>query len=402
MEFSKKLKELRIEKNLTQSDLSRATLISRTTISKYENGTLFPSKYNLKIIADYFGLTVSELLSDEEKANENSKIQSDNFCISNDVSEQTKIYRRVASISFFINFIAVLLFSFYHQIFSGAEVVTVLVIFIPNVFFLLVKLNVVAIARKDAVKYELNTLLASLSLYIPFIIIKFIFFDRYDLIHYAIAFSVNIFIALITFCAKRKKFDFSTVMGIIFSLLIFFAYVISQTGWTRYLIVRIFNISYLQANNVKYVIGCFFKFLIIGVLIVFNVRLLIISKLNVKEIIMSLIICLGLLLIKIVAEGVANKINVFISLALFFILIMQVKVKNKLILKRSFLIYVYALFVGVLNFVDLFYDLKVIPIATMKSPMNNYFLCCMSMILLLQVAKEWICKKTQINNEERL
>lgn len=67
MNFSEKLKELRKQNNLTQENLANEILVSRTLITKYESGAVYPTEENLKRLADYFAVTSSELMSDEEK-----------------------------------------------------------------------------------------------------------------------------------------------------------------------------------------------------------------------------------------------------------------------------------------------------------------------------------------------
>lgn len=69
MEFSEKLQNLRKQKGLTQEDLSKALFVSRTAVSKWESGRGFPNIESLKQIADFFDITVDELLSGEELLN---------------------------------------------------------------------------------------------------------------------------------------------------------------------------------------------------------------------------------------------------------------------------------------------------------------------------------------------
>ncbi len=66
MEFHEKLQALRKQKNLTQEELSEILFVSRTAISKWESGRGYPSIESLKAIAACFGVTVDELLSNEE------------------------------------------------------------------------------------------------------------------------------------------------------------------------------------------------------------------------------------------------------------------------------------------------------------------------------------------------
>ncbi len=66
MEFSEKLQELRKQKGLTQDELSEILFVSRTAISKWESGRGYPSIDSLKIIAEYFCITIDDLLSGKE------------------------------------------------------------------------------------------------------------------------------------------------------------------------------------------------------------------------------------------------------------------------------------------------------------------------------------------------
>ena len=68
MEFSEKLKELRSEKGISQAKLAADIHISRSAVAKWENGLGLPSDESLKMLAEYFGVGVGELLPD--KSNE--------------------------------------------------------------------------------------------------------------------------------------------------------------------------------------------------------------------------------------------------------------------------------------------------------------------------------------------
>ena len=68
MEFSEKLKELRSVKGISQAKLATDIHISRSAVAKWENGLGLPSDESLKMLAEYFGVGVGELLPD--KSNE--------------------------------------------------------------------------------------------------------------------------------------------------------------------------------------------------------------------------------------------------------------------------------------------------------------------------------------------
>ena len=65
MEFNEKLQELRKQRGLTQEELAQSLYVSRTAISKWESGRGYPKIESLKSIAQYFRITVDELLSSE-------------------------------------------------------------------------------------------------------------------------------------------------------------------------------------------------------------------------------------------------------------------------------------------------------------------------------------------------
>lgn len=62
MGLGKRLKLLRTEKKLTQSELAKYINVARTNISKYENDQLEVNTYLLYKFADYFNVSVDYLL----------------------------------------------------------------------------------------------------------------------------------------------------------------------------------------------------------------------------------------------------------------------------------------------------------------------------------------------------
>lgn len=66
MEFHEKLQELRKSRGLTQEELAEVLYVSRTAISKWESGRGYPSIDSLRAIADFFKITVDDLLSGNE------------------------------------------------------------------------------------------------------------------------------------------------------------------------------------------------------------------------------------------------------------------------------------------------------------------------------------------------
>lgn len=66
MEFHEKLQELRKQRGLTQEELAEKLYVSRTAVSKWESGRGYPNIDSLKAIANFFSVTVDQLISSEE------------------------------------------------------------------------------------------------------------------------------------------------------------------------------------------------------------------------------------------------------------------------------------------------------------------------------------------------
>lgn len=60
--FSKILRQLRTEHNLSQLELGNELNLAQRTISNYENGNRFPDELVLNLIADYFDVSMDYLL----------------------------------------------------------------------------------------------------------------------------------------------------------------------------------------------------------------------------------------------------------------------------------------------------------------------------------------------------
>ena len=83
MEFHEKLQELRKSRGLTQEELAESLYVSRTAISKWESGKGYPSIDSLKAIANYFSVTIDDLLSGEKLlfiAEKENKANVQNMC----------------------------------------------------------------------------------------------------------------------------------------------------------------------------------------------------------------------------------------------------------------------------------------------------------------------------------
>jgi transcriptional regulator with XRE-family HTH domain len=65
--FKDILKELRLERNLGQVELAKAIGVSKGIISLWENGLREPSMYCLISLAEYFNVSVDELIGFNQK-----------------------------------------------------------------------------------------------------------------------------------------------------------------------------------------------------------------------------------------------------------------------------------------------------------------------------------------------
>ena len=66
MELSQKIKQIRNDNKLTQEQFAEKMLVSRTAVSKWENGTCYPSIDSLKYMSKIFNVSLDKLLSSEE------------------------------------------------------------------------------------------------------------------------------------------------------------------------------------------------------------------------------------------------------------------------------------------------------------------------------------------------
>lgn len=67
--FGRKLKELRLERKINQSELGEIIGISPSTVGMYERDQRFPDKDILSKIADYFEVSVDYLLGRTDERN---------------------------------------------------------------------------------------------------------------------------------------------------------------------------------------------------------------------------------------------------------------------------------------------------------------------------------------------
>lgn len=65
MELGEKLQKMRKQKGITQEQLADSLFVSRAAVSKWESGRGYPNIDSLKAIAQFFGVTIDELLRED-------------------------------------------------------------------------------------------------------------------------------------------------------------------------------------------------------------------------------------------------------------------------------------------------------------------------------------------------
>ncbi len=68
-----RLKELRTQRGLTQSQIGELLGVSCVTIARYESGEREPSNAKLTTLANYFGVTVDYLMGRDELAKDGAE-----------------------------------------------------------------------------------------------------------------------------------------------------------------------------------------------------------------------------------------------------------------------------------------------------------------------------------------
>lgn len=63
MDYGKKLKSLRLDRNLSQRDLAKATGISQQAISFWEQNKRTPNMDDCIVLADFYDISLDELVA---------------------------------------------------------------------------------------------------------------------------------------------------------------------------------------------------------------------------------------------------------------------------------------------------------------------------------------------------
>lgn len=72
MEFSERLKQIRIENKMTQEEVAKALYVRRQTISKWEKGITEPDLETLERISKLFNVSIDELIGEKKETQKNN------------------------------------------------------------------------------------------------------------------------------------------------------------------------------------------------------------------------------------------------------------------------------------------------------------------------------------------
>lgn len=77
MEYNERIKQFRMQKNITQQQLAGEIGVSRQSVVRWENGFAVPSLYYAQKLATYFGVTVTYLMTGEEEKKPSDAVDRD-------------------------------------------------------------------------------------------------------------------------------------------------------------------------------------------------------------------------------------------------------------------------------------------------------------------------------------
>ena len=75
--FADRLKDERLKKGLTQTELAKTLFLGQTSVSKYESGKQIPEMPTLQKIADFFDVSIDYLLGKADIAKANDSLFDD-------------------------------------------------------------------------------------------------------------------------------------------------------------------------------------------------------------------------------------------------------------------------------------------------------------------------------------
>ena len=92
MKFSKKLKQLRIQNNLKQSDIAELCNVTRSAVSNWENSRRFPEIESVTVLSKVFNVSVEELLGTDQATVTLHELEKDVAKTNNKISRKVPIF----------------------------------------------------------------------------------------------------------------------------------------------------------------------------------------------------------------------------------------------------------------------------------------------------------------------
>ena len=199
MELSKKIKKIRNDNKLTQEQFAEKMLVSRTAVSKWENGTCYPSIDSLKYMSKLFNVSLDKLLSSEEILELADKENQDNISKYNNLLFSLLDFIRIL-------FVFIPLYSYKTNdfissvsLFNSNEVSLTLKIIFLGIFIIFSILGIIELLLSFK---ENNKLITKISLAIDSLVMLFIVFTKQP---YVIALMFILFIIKIIMITDVNK-----------------------------------------------------------------------------------------------------------------------------------------------------------------------------------------------------
>ncbi len=95
MRYFPALKELRISRNLTQSQLAQALHLGQRTISSYENGEREPLATSLMLYADFFEVSIDYIVGREDDFGNITATPLPSEILSQDEKELLRLFKKL-------------------------------------------------------------------------------------------------------------------------------------------------------------------------------------------------------------------------------------------------------------------------------------------------------------------
>lgn len=189
MTFNEKLKKLRKNKKITQEELAQKIFVTRTAVSKWESGRGYPSLDTLKNLAEFYEISIDDLISNEEII---------------DISKESIEKNKKQTINL---------------LFSLLDILNFILFFLP-VFGLNMEGNIVSVglfkSNYSMVEIFVDIIILSLCVFYGLISLIFIIADRSFNIKYSVPISLILNVLLVfSFLITREPYAGVFALGLL-------------------------------------------------------------------------------------------------------------------------------------------------------------------------------------------